>query len=90
MYSLYELTSDYHVNSLSKKTLSTTTIIEKEWKELQDYQEKQTAGMMISVARCYPNKNIYQDLLPFDQTQVVLQSRKSDGYINANRANVLV
>lgn len=72
-----------HVNSLSKKTLSTTTILEKEWKELQDYQEKQTAGMTISVARCYPNKNRYQDLLPFDQTRVVLQSRKSDDYINA-------
>ena len=73
-----------HVNSLSKKTLSNATIIEKEWKELNDYQEKSSSGYTISVARCYPNKNRYPDLLPYDQTRVCLQSKNGDDYINAS------
>ena len=73
-----------HVGALCNKTLASgCTLLEKEWKELNDYQDKNTAHMTISVARCYPNLNRFQDLLPFDQTRVVLNTRGSDDYINA-------
>ncbi len=78
-----------HINSLSNKTLSSLTLLEKEWKELNDYQEKQSIGMTISVARCYPNKNRFQDLLPYDQTRVILQN-KNDDYINATNIGKLI
>jgi len=71
-----------HINSLSNKTLSSLTILEKEWKELNDHQDKHSANMTISVARCYPNKNRFQDLLPYDQTRIIIQN-KNDDYINA-------
>lgn len=83
-----KLLSDYykletHVNSLSNKTLSTSImILEKEWKELNDYQDKHSATMTISVARCYPSKNRFNDLLPYDQTRLVIQAKKGDDYIN--------
>ena len=64
--------------------MATTTALEKEWKELGDYQEKQATQMTISVARCYSNKNRYPDLLPFDSSRVVLEARRgNDDYINA-------
>ena len=72
-----------HVHSLAKKTLANATILDKEWKELNDFQEKTSASQTISVARCYPNKNRFPDLLPYDQTRVCLQSRNGDDYINA-------
>ena len=77
---------------MNKKTLANgATLLEKEWKELNDYQEKQSSHLTISIARCYPNKNRYQDLLPYDQTRVCLQNNattnnnklNSDDYINA-------
>jgi len=72
-----------HVHSLTKKTLANATILDKEWKELNDYQEKTSSSQTISVARCYPNKNRFPDLLPYDQTRVCLQSKNGDDYINA-------
>lgn len=73
-----------HVSSLNKKTLAQSTQLEREWKELNDYQENksESLGMTISVARCYPSKNRFQDLLPYDQTRVALLN-KNDDYINA-------
>jgi protein tyrosine phosphatase len=77
-----------HVELLSQKTLtSTTTLLEKEWKDLNDYQERQLEAnkYTISVARLYPNKNRFHDLLPYDQTRVRLTklATKGDDYINA-------
>lgn len=67
---------EHHVNSLTNKTLSTSTILENEWKELNDYQDKHSSQMTISIARLNPSKNRFQDLLPYDQTRVCLKSKK--------------
>jgi protein tyrosine phosphatase len=77
-----------HVELLSQKTLtSTMTLLEKEWKDLNDYQEKQVEAnkFTISVARLYPAKNRFHDLLPYDQNRVKLAkpTSKTDDYINA-------
>ncbi len=78
-----------HVCSLNKKTLAQSSQLEKEWKDLNDYQEKKSFEMTISVARCYPKKNRFQDLLPYDQTRVILQDKKDD-YINATLIGKLI
>ncbi len=77
-----------HIHSLNKKTLANgATLLEKEWKELNDYQEKQSSHLTISIARCYPNKNRYQDLLPYDQTRVCLQNNTNNNNNNNNKLN---
>lgn len=83
---------EHYIDQLNQKSLSSNlTMLEKEWKELNDYQEKQleTTKYTISVARLYPAKNRYQDLLPFDQTRVRLNIA-GDDYINATNFGQLV
>lgn len=76
---------EQHVQSLNKKTLATSTPLEKEWKELNEYQEKQASQKTISVARCYSSKNRFADLLPFDDSRIVLEPRRGhNDYINAS------
>jgi protein tyrosine phosphatase len=84
-----------HIELLSQKTLtSTLTLLEKEWKDLNDYQEKQLEATKytISVARLYANKNRFHDLLPFDQNRVKLvkPNSKSDDYVNATHFGQLI
>lgn len=71
------------VDILSTKTLSGPTSLELKWKEIQDRQDAEQHRKSISVARCYPMKNRFPDILPYDQTRVVLTGRKDD-YINAS------
>lgn len=55
------------------------------WKEVQDAQDSITASnMSISVARCYPLKNRYPDILPYDYSRIELIEAKDD-YINASK-----
>ncbi|KAK4879126.1 hypothetical protein RN001_007272 [Aquatica leii] len=71
------------VDSLSLKTLNGPTPLEIKWKHIQDKQDSEQLLHSISVARCYPMKNRYPDILPFDETRVKLQGKKHD-YINAS------
>ncbi|KAK5646077.1 hypothetical protein RI129_004541 [Pyrocoelia pectoralis] len=71
------------VDILSTKTLSGPTSLELKWKEIQDRQDAEQHRKSISVARCYPMKNRCPDILPYDQTRVILTGRKDD-YINAS------
>lgn len=70
------------VDVLGNKTLNGPTNIELKWKEIQDQQEKEGDKKIISVARCYPLKNRFSDILPYDFGRVVLTSMEDD-YINA-------
>ncbi|XP_014253355.1 tyrosine-protein phosphatase non-receptor type 23 [Cimex lectularius] len=71
------------VEGLNSKTLNGPTALDLKWNELQDIQEKDSHKLSISVARCYPMKNRFADILPFDSTRVELPSTKDD-YINAS------
>ncbi|CAB3366076.1 Hypothetical predicted protein [Cloeon dipterum] len=71
------------VEGLNNKTLNGPTPLDLKWKELQELQEKDAHKRIISVARCYPMKNRFPDILPFDHTRVELPSTKDD-YINAS------
>jgi len=46
-------------------------------------QEKDAHKRSISVARCYPMKNRFPDILPYDHSRIELPSTKDD-YINAS------
>ncbi|XP_054282630.1 tyrosine-protein phosphatase non-receptor type 23-like [Macrosteles quadrilineatus] len=71
------------VESLTVKTLNGPTPLDIKWKELLDLKEKDSDNHSISVARCYPVKNRFSDILPYDNSRVELPSTKDD-YINAS------
>ncbi|KAK7863656.1 hypothetical protein R5R35_006186 [Gryllus longicercus] len=71
------------VEGLTSKTLNGPTPLDIKWKELLDLQEKDAHKRSISVARCYPMKNRFPDILPYDNSRVELPSTKDD-YINAS------
>ncbi|XP_049813399.1 tyrosine-protein phosphatase non-receptor type 23 isoform X1 [Schistocerca nitens] len=71
------------VEGLTTKTLNGPTPLDMKWKELLELQEKDAHKRSISVARCYPMKNRFPDILPYDHSRVELPSTKDD-YINAS------
>ncbi|XP_046689014.1 tyrosine-protein phosphatase non-receptor type 23-like, partial [Homalodisca vitripennis] len=71
------------VESLTMKTLNGPTLLDIKWKELLELQERDSVKHSISVARCYPVKNRFPDILPYDNSRVELPSTKDD-YINAS------
>ncbi|KAF5269203.1 hypothetical protein FQR65_LT02504 [Abscondita terminalis] len=72
-----------YVDTLCSKTLNGPTPLEMKWKEILEKQESDHTRRSISVARCYPMKNRFPDILPFDHTRVKLRGVKHD-YINAS------
>lgn len=71
------------VEGLDRKSLNGPTNLDKKWKELQEVVEKECGELKVSVARCYPLKNRFADILPYDHTRVTLPSARDD-YINAS------
>lgn len=72
-----------YVETLTNKTLSGPTNLDIKWKEIQDKQDAEGQKRIISVARCYPMKNRFPDILPYDFSRVELYGTKDD-YINAS------
>lgn len=72
-----------YVETLTNKTLSGPTNLDIKWKEIQDKQDAEGQRRIISVARCYPMKNRFPDILPYDYSRVELYGTKDD-YINAS------
>lgn len=71
------------VDTLMIKKLNGPTNLEVKWKEIIDKQDSDIQKKSISVARCYPMKNRYPDILPYDYSRVELLTTKDD-YINAS------
>nr|XP_045622432.1 tyrosine-protein phosphatase non-receptor type 23-like isoform X2 [Procambarus clarkii] len=71
------------VEGLDRKSLNGPTNLELKWKELVEVVEKECGELKVSVARCYPLKNRFADILPYDHTRVTLPSARDD-YINAS------
>ncbi|XP_057379338.1 tyrosine-protein phosphatase non-receptor type 23-like [Daphnia carinata] len=74
---------DKLVGGLTRKSLNGPTSLDTRWKEVLDLQERESARHSISVARCYPMKNRFPDVLPYDHNRVELPTTKDD-YINAS------
>ncbi|CAL1279997.1 unnamed protein product [Larinioides sclopetarius] len=71
------------VDGLVRKSLNGTTPLDQKWKEFIDTQDRESRKLSISVARCYPLKNRFPDVMPYDSNRVQLTSAKDD-YINAS------
>ncbi|XP_050712311.1 tyrosine-protein phosphatase non-receptor type 23-like isoform X2 [Eriocheir sinensis] len=76
------------VEGLDRKSLNGPTNLELKWKEMVDAVEKECGDLKVSVARCYPLKNRFADILPFDHTRVILSSSPRDDYINASHVQL--
>nr|XP_053638319.1 tyrosine-protein phosphatase non-receptor type 23-like isoform X2 [Cherax quadricarinatus] len=75
------------VEGLDRKSLNGPTNLELKWKELVEVVEKECGELKVSVARCYPLKNRFADILPYDHTRVTLPSARDD-YINASHVQL--
>ncbi|XP_068222752.1 LOW QUALITY PROTEIN: tyrosine-protein phosphatase non-receptor type 23-like [Palaemon carinicauda] len=75
------------VEGLERKSLNGPTNLDLKWKELSDMLEKECGELKVSVARCYPLKNRFADILPYDHTRVKLPSARDD-YINASHVQI--
>ncbi|KAG5681386.1 hypothetical protein PVAND_010828 [Polypedilum vanderplanki] len=71
-----------YMETLTIKTLSGITPLANKWKELQDLLVKDESKRSISVAKLFPEKNRYNDFLPYDHGRVQLPTA-TDNYINA-------
>lgn len=75
------------VETLHRRSLNGPTNLEIKWKEIQDGVEARCKKTTVSVGRCYPFKNRFPDILPYDHSRVVLTGTKDD-YINASYVNM--
>ena len=57
------------------------------WREVQAAVGLRCGQATVSVGRCYPLKNRFPDVLPYDHSRVVLTHAKDD-YINASHVTV--
>ena len=76
------------VEGLDQRSLSGPTTLERRWKELQDAVDAACSHLTVSVARCYPAKTRFADVLPFDATRVPLPSARDD-YVNASYVRLM-
>ena len=76
------------VEALNKRSLNGPTNLEMKWKEIQDGVDERCKRATVSVGRCYPLKNRFPDILPYDHSRVVLAGTSKDDYINASHITV--
>ncbi|CAL4067009.1 unnamed protein product, partial [Meganyctiphanes norvegica] len=77
-----------YVEGLSKQPINGPSNLETKWKEISDMLDKECGSLKVSIGRCYPLKNRFADILPFDHTRVLLPSKRDD-YINASHVKML-
>ncbi|XP_047736365.1 tyrosine-protein phosphatase non-receptor type 23 isoform X2 [Hyalella azteca] len=89
---LAALTSDTErlhktVETLERRSLNGPTNLEVKWREIQEAVEARCKKSTVSVSRCYPLKNRFPDILPYDHSRVVLTDAYDD-YINASHVQL--
>ncbi|XP_046859006.1 tyrosine-protein phosphatase non-receptor type 23-like [Xenia sp. Carnegie-2017] len=82
---LQGLVEDYRdiVNNLPKKPITGHSNLTKEWLDLQHHQDTISKVLTCDVGKANATKNRYLDILPYDQTRVILQGKEDSDYINA-------
>ncbi|KAF2367940.1 PTP type protein phosphatase, partial [Trinorchestia longiramus] len=75
------------VETQERRSLNGATNLEMKWREIMDAVEARCKKATVSVGRCYPFKNRFPDILPYDHSRVVLTDT-SDDYINASHVQV--
>ncbi|XP_052812230.1 tyrosine-protein phosphatase non-receptor type 23-like isoform X2 [Mya arenaria] len=76
------------IDCLEKPSCSGPTPLDTIWKELMEEQEKASRHQKLAIARCYPMKNRDQDIMPYDNTRILLTTLQDD-YVNASWVNDL-
>lgn len=71
------------VEELNCKTANGQSVLDLKWKGIQDVQDVDATKKVVSVARCYPMKNRFADILPYDFSRVELRTTRDD-YVNAS------
>ncbi|XP_035743780.1 tyrosine-protein phosphatase non-receptor type 23-like [Vespa mandarinia] len=73
------------VDSLLVKTLSGATNLDNKWKEVQDFEERESAKQSCTIALANSLDNRVIDCIPYDVTRVQISSPDiSSSYINAS------
>ncbi|XP_053386604.1 tyrosine-protein phosphatase non-receptor type 23-like [Mercenaria mercenaria] len=76
------------VEGFEKPLCSGPTPLDVVWKEIMEEQDKAGRKQKLAIARCYPMKNRDQDIMPYDDSRVLLTTLNDD-YINASWINDL-
>lgn len=72
------------VDSLLVKTLSGATNLDIKWKEVQDFEERESGKQSCTVALAHSSENRVMDCIPYDTRRVQISSTDTSTYINAS------
>ncbi|XP_015120236.1 tyrosine-protein phosphatase non-receptor type 23 isoform X2 [Diachasma alloeum] len=76
------------VDSLTVKTLSGSTNLENKWREIREFEERESKRQGFTAALAHVGENRSSDWIPYDSTRVKLGEGSSD-YINASHVKDL-
>ncbi|XP_011310093.1 tyrosine-protein phosphatase non-receptor type 23 isoform X2 [Fopius arisanus] len=76
------------VDSLTVKTLSGSTNLENKWREIRDFEERESKRQGFTAAGMHTGENRSPEWIPYDSTRVKLGEGNSD-YINASHVKDL-
>ncbi|XP_076244270.1 tyrosine-protein phosphatase non-receptor type protein myopic [Calliopsis andreniformis] len=72
------------VDSLLVKTLSGATNLDIKWKEVQEFEERESGKQSCTVALAHSSENRVMECIPYDTTRVQISSTDIPNYINAS------
>ncbi|XP_026668804.1 tyrosine-protein phosphatase non-receptor type 23 isoform X2 [Ceratina calcarata] len=72
------------VDSLLVKTLSGATNLDIKWKEVQEFEERESSKQSCTVALAHSSENRVMECIPYDTTRVQMSTTDVPNYINAS------
>ncbi|XP_054011756.1 tyrosine-protein phosphatase non-receptor type 23 isoform X1 [Hylaeus anthracinus] len=72
------------VDSLLIKTLSGATNLDIKWKEVQEFEERESGKQSCTVALAHSSENRVTECIPYDTTRVQISSTDVPNYINGS------
>ncbi|XP_031849254.2 tyrosine-protein phosphatase non-receptor type protein myopic isoform X2 [Nomia melanderi] len=72
------------IDSLLVKTLSGATNLDIKWKEIQEFEERESGKQSCTVALAHSSENRVMDCIPYDAARVQILSTDVPNYINAS------
>ncbi|XP_076291902.1 tyrosine-protein phosphatase non-receptor type protein myopic isoform X2 [Lasioglossum baleicum] len=72
------------IDSLLVKTLSGATNLDIKWREVQEFEERESGKQSCTVALAHSSENRVMDCIPYDTARVQIVSTDTPSYINAS------
>ncbi|CAK9828677.1 Tyrosine-protein phosphatase non-receptor type 23 [Anthophora retusa] len=72
------------VDSLLVKTLSGATNLDIKWKQVQEFEDRESGKQSCTVALAHSSENRVMECIPYDTTRVQISSTDIPNYINAS------